>query len=101
MFYQDDEKFINYWRKVQEKGRLKYSIQDAIYKIIIIGIIEAIMNRVAILYGSKIEIPLTLAPYLIAGLILALMNYFLLWDDNKSRYNRLNEKENKEYDNIK
>ncbi|AKA69321.1 hypothetical protein [Clostridium scatologenes] len=101
IFYQDDEKFINYWGKVQEKGRLKYSIQDAIYKIIIIGIIEAIMNRVAILYKLKSKIPLTLVPYLIAGLILVLMNYYLLWDDNKSRYNRLKEKENKEYDNIK
>lgn len=59
------------------------------------------MNRVIILYKFKSEISLTLAPYLIAGLIFGVMNYFLLWDDNKSRYNRLKEKENKEYDNIK
>lgn len=54
------------------------------------------MNGIAILYKLKSEMPLILAPYLMVGLIFALMNYFLLWDDNKSRYNRLKEKENKE-----
>jgi hypothetical protein len=100
IFYQDDEKFINYWRKTQEKGRLKYSIQDAIFKIIIIGMIGAIMNSVVILYKLQSKMPLTLAPYLMAGFVFGLMNYFLLWDENQNRYNRLKKKENKEYDNI-
>ncbi len=96
IFYQDDEKFINYWRETQQKGRLKYSIQDAIFKITIIGMTVAVINGVAMLYKLQSKTSLTLSPYLMAGLIFALMNYFLLWDDNQNRYNRLKKKENKE-----
>ncbi|WPC43900.1 hypothetical protein [Clostridium sp. JS66] len=56
------------------------------------------MYGIGMVYKLESQIPMTPAPYLIAGIIFVLMNYFLLWDDNKNRYNRLKDKENKEYE---
>lgn len=94
IFYQDDESFINYWRKTQEKGILKYIIKNIIYMTITFGIIDSVI----ILYKPQRQI-LTLFNYLLICVISGLIGY-VSWGDNQNKYNQLKEKENMENYNI-
>lgn len=90
MFYQDDESFINYWRKTQEKGKLKYIIKNIIYMTITFGIVDSI----SIFYKRQGQI-LPLFEYLLVCAISGLI-WNISWGDNQNKYNQLKEKENTE-----
>lgn len=91
IFYQDDERFINSWRKTQEKGILRYVINNIIFMTVTMGIIGIIST----VYKPQNQ---TLFEYLSIGVILGLV-ISILWGDNQNRYNRL--KENINNDNKK
>lgn len=90
MFYQDDESFINYWRKTQEKGKLKYIIKNIIYITIAFGIVDSI----SIFYKRQGQI-LPLFEYLLVCAISGLI-WNISWGDSQNKYNQLKEKENTE-----
>lgn len=87
IFYQDDESFVNYWKKTQEKGILKYIIKQIIYMTITFGII----TNVVILYKPERQ-TLTLFQYLTICVIGSLISY-VSWGENQNKYNRLKEKD--------
>lgn len=87
IFYQDDEGFVNSWKKTQEKGILKYIIKNTITMTIMMGIVGVI----TILYKPQ---SLTLFEYLSMGVILGLANS-IFWRENQNRYNQLKEKKKK------
>lgn len=92
IFYEDDESFINSWRKTQEKGLLKYIIKNIIY----MTVMTSILGIVSILYKPQ---GMTMFFYLSMGVILGLLG-FISWSDNQNKYNRLKEKRNMGDDNI-
>ena len=92
IFYQDDESFINFWRKTQEKGILKYIIKNIIFK----TVMTSILGIVSILYKPQ---GMTMFFYLSMGIVLGLLS-FISWSDNQNKYNQLKEKGNMEIDNI-
>lgn len=93
IFYEDDENFINSWRKTQEKGILKYMIKNVIVQTIMVDMI----GKIIILYREQRG---TQFWYLAIGVIAGLMLTFIYWSDNQNRYNQLKEKRNIENSNI-
>ncbi|MCT8975075.1 hypothetical protein N4T77_00530 [Clostridium sp. CX1] len=89
IFYQDDESFINYWEKAQEKGILNYIIKKIIYMTITFGI----MNGISVLYKKQAQ-TVTLFGYLLICVIAGGL-YYISWGDNQNKYNELKEKEDR------
>lgn len=87
IFYQDDESFINYWEKAQEKGILNYIIKKIIYMTITLGI----MNGISVLYKKQRQ-TVTLFEYLSFCVIVGLLSY-VSWNEDQNKYNQLKEKE--------
>ncbi|WPC39659.1 hypothetical protein [Clostridium sp. JS66] len=88
IFYNDDEIFIDSWKKTQEKGILKYMIKNVIIETIAIGI----LGKVIILYKPEMG---SLFVYLLTGIIAGLMLTSIYWSENQNRYNQLKEKRKK------
>lgn len=78
LFYQDDESFINSWRKAREKGLLKYIIKNIIFATIMTGI-------VGIINLSYKPSGLTIVSYLSMGIIVGLI-FSISWSDNQNKY---------------
>ena len=91
LFHNDDESFIQSWKKIKEKGMLKYTIKNSISYTIMMGIIGIvfILNKLS-MYGY--EQSQTVYVALIVGAILGLMNSLIGWGINSDRYSRLKEK---------
>ena len=89
-FYQDDEYFIDSWRKTREKGILRYIVKNIIFTTVMMGILGVL----SILYRP---IGMTIFYYLSKGPILGLIG-FISWSENQNKYNKL--KENMEKDNV-
>ena len=89
-FYQDDEYFINSWRKTREKGIIRYIVKNIIFTTVMMGILGVL----SILYKP---IGMTMFFYLSMGPILGLMG-FISWNSNQNKYNKL--KENMKNDNV-
>lgn len=86
IFYQDDESFINSWRKTQEKGILKYIIKN----VILMTVMTGILGTVSILYKPQ---GMTMFFYLSMGPIVGLVRS-ISWSDNQNKYNQLKENYN-------
>ena len=89
-FYQDDEYFIDSWKKTREKGKLRYIVKNIIFTTVMMGILGVL----SILYRP---IGMTIFYYLSKGPILGLIG-FISWSENQNKYNKL--KENMENDNV-
>ncbi|MGH4052521.1 MAG: hypothetical protein ACREVX_14530 [Clostridium sp.] len=99
IFYEDDENFIKYWEKIQEKGKLKFILKIIIFTTVgsgIIGIVFILNKRR--MYGYVQS--QTLFVPLLMGAIIGLINSLLGWGKNQDRYSRLTEKRNEESDNT-
>jgi len=93
IFYEDDKSFIGSWKKIQEKGKLKFIIKIIIFTTVgsgIVGIIFILNKRR--MYGYVQS--QTLFSPLIMGAIIGLINSLLRWGKNQDRYSRLTEKRN-------
>ncbi|MBU3098999.1 MULTISPECIES: hypothetical protein [Clostridium] len=91
IFYDDDERFIKVWGKMQEKGLLKYIIKSIFSMTAIMGIV----GLVIILYHRSVggyEQNQTLLDYLSTGFVLGIIESFF-WEKNQNRYIRLKEDE--------
>lgn len=85
IFYRDDESFINYWRKTQQEGILKYTVKNVIINTIAIGLLGAVI----VLYNPQRG---SLLWYTVTGAIAGLLQTPMLWSDNKNRYSLIEEK---------
>ncbi|MGE5627598.1 MAG: hypothetical protein ACM3X7_05700 [Solirubrobacterales bacterium] len=83
-FYQDDEYFIDSWKKTREKGLLRYIIKSIIFATVLTGI----LGIVSIFYKPQ---GMTMLYFLTLGPIIGLI-YCMSWRDNQYRYKKLKEK---------
>jgi NADH:ubiquinone oxidoreductase subunit 3 (subunit A) len=81
IFYQDDESFINSWKKTRKKGLLKYIIKNIIFAVIMTGVVGMINS----LYNPN---RLSIISYLSMGVIVGLI-FSISWSENKNKYNLL------------
>ncbi|MBZ9626110.1 hypothetical protein G9F71_025220 [Clostridium sp. FP2] len=88
LFHDDDETFIKSWKKVKEKGILRYTIKIIICYTIMMGIIGIvfILNKLS-MYGY--EQSQTVFVALIMGAIFGLINSLIGWVINSDRYSKL------------
>lgn len=89
-FYQDDEYFIDSWKKTRENGLSRYIIKSIIFATVLTGI----LGIVSIFYKPQ---GMTMFHFLSLGPIIGLI-CCMSWRDNQNRYNKL--KENMENDNV-
>ncbi|MBU3129931.1 hypothetical protein LGL55_19535 [Clostridium tagluense] len=88
LFHDNDESFIKSWKKVKEKGILRYTIKIVIRYTIMMGImgIVFILNKLSV-YGY--EQSQTVFVALIIGAIFGLINSLIGWVINSYRYSIL------------
>ncbi|MBZ9684977.1 hypothetical protein G9F72_001205 [Clostridium estertheticum] len=91
LFHDDDESFIKSWKKIKEKGMLRFTIKNIISYAIMMGIIGIvfILNKLS-MYGY--EQSQTMFVALIFGAITGLLNSLIGWGINSDRYSKLTEK---------
>jgi uncharacterized membrane protein len=95
IFYVDDENFIKYWKRTQEKRMLRYIVKNIMIStaiMFIIGIIS-LLNKIS-MYGYEQNQTLLVA--LSTGVIYGLLFSLLSWGIENDRYNHLVEKNNVE-----
>ena len=84
IFYEDDESFIKYWGKTQEKGLLRFIIKNVIFWTIVVCVIILISKLIRHglwQYQTWLE---TFGSGIMFGLIDS-----LVWMKNEDRYNKL------------
>jgi uncharacterized ion transporter superfamily protein YfcC len=99
IFYEDDENFIESWKKSQEKGMLRYIFKYIILSTaiwVIMGIIY-LLSKIS-MYGYEQDQTLFVA--LVMGVIYGLLFSLLSWGMDSDKYNRLVEKRNMKSDSI-
>ena len=91
LFHNDDESFIKSWKKINEKGMLRYTIKNIISYTIMMGIIGIafILNKLSMYGYEQSQIGFVT---LIIGVILGLINSLVAWGINSDRYSKLKEK---------
>jgi hypothetical protein len=91
LFHGDDESFIKSWKKIKEKGMLRFTIKNIISYTILVGIIGIvfILNKLS-MYGY--EQSQTMFVALIFGAITGLLSSLIGWGINSDRYSKLTEK---------
>lgn len=94
IFYEDDESFIKSWKKIREKGMLRYTIKttNIITSIILMAImtimgIFLLLNKFS-MYEYEQQMLFVVLRCVIYGLLISL----LLWCINSFRYSKLKEK---------
>ena len=91
IFHNDDESFIRSWKKVKEKGMLRYIIKNIITYIIMMGIMGIFftLNKLSMYGYEQVQ---TVFVALIMGGMFGLMNSLIGWGLNSDRYSELKEK---------
>jgi len=86
LFYLDDEKFIKFWEKKRNKGKLKFVLYDDVIISIAIWFTSLIVIVVTDCDFSKLKNAL---PVFFGFLIGSTIGYPLRWNKNEKKYNEL------------
>jgi len=91
LFHDDDESFIKSWKKIKEKGMLRFTIKIIISYTSAVGIIGIIfiLNNLSMFGYEQSQ---TMFVALIFGAITGLLNSLIGWGINSDRYCKLTEK---------
>ena len=91
LFHDDDESFIISWKKIKEKGMLRFTIKIIISYTIAVGIIGIIfiLNNLSMFGYEQSQ---TMFVALIVGAIAGLLSSLIGWGINSDRYSKLTEK---------
>jgi len=91
LFHDDDESFIKSWKKIKEKGMLRFTIKIIISYTSAVGIIGIIfiLNNLS-MFGYEQNQTMFVA--LIFGAIAGLLSALIGWGINSDRYCKLTEK---------
>ncbi|MBU3180551.1 hypothetical protein [Clostridium psychrophilum] len=88
LFYDNDESFIKFWEKAQEKGKMIRIFKSVLFTIVIMGIIGIIylLNKNSIYEYDQSE---TMSVALLQGFNFGLILSLLQWITGKIRYKNL------------
>ena len=91
LFHDDDESFIKSWKKIKEKGMLRFTIKIIISYTSAVGIIGIIfiLNNLSMFGYEQSQ---TIFVALIFGAIAGLLSSLIGWGINSDRYCKLTEK---------
>ena len=91
LFHDDDESFIKSWKKIKEKGMLRFTIKIVISYTIAVSIIGIIfiLNNLSMFGYEQSQ---TMFVALIFGAITGLLSSLIGWGINSDRYSKLTEK---------
>ena len=91
LFHDDDESFIKFWKKIKEKGMLRFTIKIIISYTSAVGIIGIIfiLNNLSMFGYEQSQ---TMFVALIFGAIAGLLSSLIGWGINSDRYCKLTEK---------
>ncbi|MBZ9685617.1 hypothetical protein G9F72_004525 [Clostridium estertheticum] len=99
-FWNDDENFIKSWKKTQQKGMLRYYLENIIIKTFIMGIISIIFLWNTFSVSGYEQRQILVVAMLISDGIYCLITPLIEWGKYQNRYDKLKEKENVESNNI-
>jgi hypothetical protein len=87
IFYEDDKSFIKYWKKIKEKGMLRYTIKTT--TIIMVTIAILVVFPYLVKFGVSEFNQIMLFYFLRAGGIFGLLISLVLWSANSFKYSEL------------
>ena len=87
IFYEDDESFIKYWKKIKEKGMLIYTIKTT--TIIMVTVVILVVFPYLVKFGMS-EFDQQMLFYVLRwGILFGLLISLLLWCGKSFRYKEL------------